>query len=66
MTARNAAQQRAARLHRDAIVCDLHVDTLQRVARGESLARNDGHVDLQRMRTGGVDLQFFAVWVDPV
>lgn len=62
----SAIPQHAAKLHRDAVVCDLHVDTLQRVARGESLARNGGHLDLQRMRTGGVDLQFFAVWVDPV
>ena len=54
------------RLHHDAIVCDLHVDTLQRLAKGESLAGNGGHLDLPRMRRGGLDLQFFAVWVDPV
>lgn len=54
------------RLHHDAIVCDLHADTLQRLARGESLAGNGGHLDLPRMRQGGVDLQFFSVWVDPV
>ena len=54
------------RLHHESLVCDLHVDTLQRLARGESLAGHGGHVDLPRMRSGGVDLQFFAVWVDPV
>jgi len=56
----------ADRLHHDAIVCDLHVDTLQRIAMGESLAGNPGQLDLPRLRVGGVDLQFFAVWVDVV
>jgi membrane dipeptidase len=55
-----------ARLHHESLVCDLHVDTLQRLARGESLAGHGGHVDIPRMRAGGLDLQFFAVWVDPV
>ena len=54
------------RLHHDAIVCDLHVDTLQWIAKGESLAGHPGHLDLPRLRQGGVDLQFFAVWPDPV
>lgn len=54
------------RLHHDAIVCDLHVDTLQRIAKGESLIAHGGHLDLVRMRRGGIDLQFFALWPDPV
>jgi len=54
------------RLHHDAIVCDLHVDTLQRIAKGESLESHGGHLDLVRMRQGGIDLQFFAVWPDPI
>lgn len=54
------------RLHHDAIVCDLHVDTLQRIAKGESLVSHGGHLDLVRMRRGGIDLQFFALWPDPV
>lgn len=53
------------RLHHEAIVCDLHVDTLQRLVQGESLAGHGGHLDLPRMQQGGLDLQFFAVWVDP-
>lgn len=55
----------ARALHRDAIVCDLHADTLQRMTRGESLAGHNGHLDLPRMRQGGLDLQFFSVWVHP-
>lgn len=51
-------------MHRDAIVCDLHADTLQRLAAGDSLSGHEGHLDLPRMRQGGLDLQFFSVWVD--
>lgn len=54
------------KLHHDAVVCDLHVDTLQRIAKGESLLSHGGHLDLTRMRRGGIDLQFFALWPDPV
>jgi membrane dipeptidase len=54
------------RLHHDAFVCDLHVDTLQRIVQGEGLDGTRGQLDLPRLRQGGVDLQFFAVWVDPV
>ena len=54
------------KLHHDAIVCDLHADTLQYLARGDSLLGHPGHVDLPRMRRGGLDLQFFSVWIDPV
>jgi membrane dipeptidase len=56
----------ALRLHHDAVVCDLHADTLQWLVRGDSLAGHAGHLDLPRMRQGGLDLQFFSVWVDPI
>lgn len=57
----------AEALHRDALVIDTHVDTLQRVLMsavdlGKPL--QSGHVDLPRLKAGGVDAQFFAVWVD--
>jgi membrane dipeptidase len=54
------------RLHHDAFVCDLHVDTLQRLVQGEGLDKTRGQLDLPRLRQGGVDLQFFAAWVDPI
>ncbi len=60
--------ERAARVHREALVLDAHCDTLMRVVDdGYDLgSRNDeGHVDFPRMAAGGVDAQFFAVWVDP-
>ncbi len=53
-------------LHQKAVVCDLHADTLQHLAMGESLSGTRGQLDLPRMRQGGVDLQFFSVWVDSV
>lgn len=58
----------ALRLHQDAIVVDLHADTLLAVADGtrELGARaRTGHVDLPRLRAGGVDVQVFAVWIAP-
>jgi membrane dipeptidase len=51
-------------LHQDAIVCDLHADTLQYLAQGEDLAATSGAIDLPRLRQGGVDLLFFSAWVD--
>lgn len=53
-------------LHRDAIVCDLHADTLQYLERGDSFESARGAIDLPRLRQGGVDLLFFSVWVDEV
>ncbi len=56
-----------ARVHREAVVCDMHCDTLMRVLHGYRLAdRNvEGHVDLPRLVDGGIDLEFFACWPSP-
>lgn len=50
-----------------AIVVDGHVDTPLRIAEGAVFGqRQPGmHVDLPRMREGGVDAVFMAAWVDP-
>ena len=58
---------RAAKLHRDAIVVDLHIDTPQRLLdEGFDLEPRDakGHIDLPRMRAGGLDAGFMSIWVD--
>jgi len=50
------------------ISIDLHCDTLLRLYRsGEnaSLDENDFHLDLGKMKSGGIDTQFFAVFVPP-
>ncbi len=56
------------KLHYDAIVADTHNDVLLRAMDGEdiSVETERGHSDLVRLRKGGVDVQVFAVWVDPV
>lgn len=56
------------RLHRDAVVVDLHSDTILDVASGarDITGRTaSGHIDLPRLRDGGVDVQVFALFVHP-
>ncbi len=56
--------QRAERIHREAIVVDAHSDTTWRFMHEEwdfTARHDDGHMDLPRMRDGGIDAQFFAV-----
>lgn len=48
-------------------VVDAHCDTALRLADGETLTppgHPSGHIDLPRLRAGGVGLQVFALWVD--
>ncbi|MBO8141561.1 MAG: membrane dipeptidase [Firmicutes bacterium] len=56
----------AAAFHRRCLVVDAHCDTALRLAAGASLAsqRPEGHVDLDRLAAGGVDVQVFALWAD--
>lgn len=47
---------------------DLHCDTLLRLhfaGENASLAKNEFHIDLQKLRAGGIDTQVFAVFVPP-
>ncbi|MEP6706453.1 MAG: dipeptidase [Pyrinomonadaceae bacterium] len=58
----------ALAIHRRAIVIDLHADSIQRTLDegldlGTRLA--DGHFDSARAREGGLDAQFFSIWVEP-
>jgi membrane dipeptidase len=55
-------------IHRRAIVVDMHADTTQRlvdenVDLDQRLA--DGHLDAVRAKEGGLDAQFFSIWVEP-
>src|SRR5690606_38985183 len=50
------------------LALDTHVDTPQRMldARDDIAERQpDGHLDLPRMREGGLGGAFFSIWVDP-
>ena len=59
--------ERARKLHFSAIVLDTHDDTTQRFFEKEfDLAKRnpDGHVDIPRMREGGMNAIFFSIWID--
>lgn len=67
-----AMRARAEKLHREAIVIDTHNDVTSPILdEGFDLAMNgvdaDGklktHTDFKRMREGGLDAQFFAIYV---
>ncbi len=59
----------ALELHRRLTVVDSHCDTILEVAKGKrrlGQASSSGHLDLARMREGGVGVQFFAAFIEPV
>lgn len=58
----------AIAIHQRAIAIDMHADTTQRlVDENVDLAQrlSDGHFDSVRAREGGLDAQFFSIWVEP-
>ena len=61
------AQTDIPEIHRSSTVIDLHSDVLLQVLRGADISKklSYGQVDLVRLREGGIDVQFFAVWPDP-
>src|SRR5437867_13236300 len=59
---------RAREIHRRAIVVDTHADTTQRMLdEGFDLGARDkdGHLDIPRMREGGLGAEFFSFCVHP-
>jgi membrane dipeptidase len=55
-------------IHQRAIAIDMHADTVQRVLDEHvdiELQLSDGHFDAVRAKTGGLDAQFFSIWVEP-
>lgn len=55
-------------IHRRAIAIDMHADTTQRLLDEQldiSQRLTDGHFDNVRAREGGLDAQFFSIWVEP-
>lgn len=57
-------------LHFSSLVVDTHCDTILRVIRSKGAyrlreAHTEGHVDIPRLRQGGVGLQFFAAYIEP-
>ena len=63
--------ERAARVHRDAIVLDTHADTTPRFQDPDydfttRHAQSEGSIDLPRAREGGLDVQFWSIYVGKV
>lgn len=61
-----AAEDAALALHRDAIVVDAHSDTtpwFQDPTWDFSERHRSGHQDLPRMREGGLDVQFWSIYM---
>jgi len=55
-------------IHRRAIIIDMHADTTQRLVDEKvDLEQRlpDGHLDAVRAKEGGLDAQFFSIWVEP-
>jgi membrane dipeptidase len=67
-TDQNSRQEDALAIHRRAIAIDMHADTTQRlVDENVDLQQrlSDGHLDSVRAKEGGLDAQFFSIWVEP-
>jgi membrane dipeptidase len=55
-------------IHQQAIAIDMHVDTAQRLLDEHvdiEHKLSDGHFDAVRAKAGGLDAQFFSIWVEP-
>lgn len=67
MAACDVSPRGASQLHRESIVVDLHIDTPQRLLDEEfdmGLRASKGHVDIPRMKEGGLDATFMSIYVD--
>ncbi|MDQ3805596.1 MAG: membrane dipeptidase, partial [Acidobacteriota bacterium] len=50
------------------VTIDMHADTVQFMldeGADINVRRTDTHLDAERMREGGLDAQFFSIWVEP-
>jgi membrane dipeptidase len=57
----------AKKLHFSSIVVDTHDDTTQRFFSSDfdlGKRNSTGHIDIPRMREGGLDAVFFSIWID--
>jgi membrane dipeptidase len=64
----SAGAHDAAAVHRRAVAIDMHADTVQfMLDEGADIngRLTTTHLDAVRMREGGLDAQFFSIWVEP-
>ncbi len=62
----DAISERAARIHGSAIVIDTHSDTTPKFENPEwdfAKRQPDGHIDIPRLREGGYDAVFWAIYM---
>lgn len=67
-TPEDSAAHDAASVHRRAVAIDMHADTVQfMLDEGADINTRltTTHLDAARMREGGLDAQFFSIWVEP-
>jgi membrane dipeptidase len=69
-TTAETPEARAARIHKQAIVVDTHIDTTMMLGKDgwDFMVRHqpepgENHVDLPRMREGGLDAAFFSIYM---
>jgi membrane dipeptidase len=63
----DSVSPRARKLHFASLVVDTHDDTTQRFfSRDFDLGKRNptGHIDIPRMREGGMNAIFFSIWID--
>src|ERR1700687_3101906 len=66
-TSADEIAERARKLHFSSIVLDTHDDTTQRFfSKDFDIGKRnpDGHVDIPRLREGGMNAIFFSIWID--
>jgi membrane dipeptidase len=68
--AAESAEARAARIHKQAVVVDTHIDTTMMLGKEgwDFMVRHqpepgENHVDLPRIREGGLDAAFFSIYM---
>lgn len=61
------AQAKYRSIHESAIVVDTHTDAIWNHMQGDNIEQlsTKNQVDLVRLKEGGVDVQFFALWPNP-
>src|SRR6185369_13462594 len=63
----DSVSPRARKLHFSSLVLDTHADTTERFFNKDfDLGKRNptGHVDIPRMREGGMNAIFFSIWID--
>src|SRR5664279_1804161 len=66
-TSADSISEQAQKLHFASVVLDTHDDTTQRFfSKDFDLGKRNatGHVDIPRMREGGMNAIFFSIWID--